>query len=619
MKKIKILIASFLVFGITLLMSSCSPENHTLGKTLNKSDIDFEIVQDFTADPGGNTVIMTNKTDNVVLTWNYVLGRSNKKIDTVKYAFKGDYTIKITAITEGGHVELDPITITVTDDNLNHVKDPLWTALSGGVGESKTWVVDNGQYGLAPGAMAFADPSETQEFQNFTPNWEPEGNAYDSTDEQMGWGSTMTFSLINGPFMTTNKLNEGGIDESGTYFLDVNSYTLTTTDATILRSDLFIENANNWNNDLKILELTEDQLRIAILRTNDEAPWYYIWNYVSKDYADSYVPEDLPDPNPDIHLNGGTVDDLLSVTTSTSKTWYLSPDSPFNWTKLDGTFLNEFNAVEDYEAVGWTGYVSGDQATVINNKITFSDDGTISTIDSNGIASTGTYTTSTDGTNIISFSDITPSFPIGSSWATATTTSENQWKIVKTAKATGAAVTDIWFGKRDESGKNEYMVFHFVLDDANGGNTDIQGTEITFDNSKLSFGDLEANGNLRLELYNDFGATKDNPPLDISQLVFSNKIEITFTLGGITLNPGAVGSYITDISYADGDWDPGYWGDNTNGGHTTVTGNGTYTVSYTASTDVDGAVVFVIDAVGLATDITDISAVTATIDSVIIY
>src|SRR5690606_36607896 len=100
-------------------------------------------------------VILTNKTPGVVLTWDYGTGRSNKKTETVKYAFKGDYTIKVSAVTEGGIVELDPVTVTVTDDNLNYVNDPLWTALTGGVGNTKTWVLDNGDYGLAPGALSY--------------------------------------------------------------------------------------------------------------------------------------------------------------------------------------------------------------------------------------------------------------------------------------------------------------------------------------------------------------------------------------------------------------------------------------------------------------------------------
>ncbi|WP_339917159.1 hypothetical protein [Yeosuana marina] len=108
------------------------------------------------------------------------------------------------------------------------------------------------------------------------------------------------------------------------------------------------------------------------------------------------------------------------------------------------------------------------------------------------------------------------------------------------------------------------MVFDFVLDNAtSGGGSGSVGTEIAFDNSKLDVGDLEGNGNLRLELYNDYGSTAADPGLNKSDLTFSSSIEVTFTLGGITLNTGVV--------------------------------------------------VFVIDVVGMATDI---SNVTATIDSI---
>ena len=127
---------------------------------------------------------------------------------------------------------------------------------------------------------------------------------------------------------------------------------------------------------------------------------------------------------------------------------------------MNGALLNNWNSVADYEAAGWTGYVASDQTNVVKNKISFSNDGKVSTVDSNGVTKSGTYATES-GTNIITFSGISPTFPIGSSWASVSTTEENQWKIVKTAK-TGNVVTDIWFGKRDPS-KSEYMVFHFVL------------------------------------------------------------------------------------------------------------------------------------------------------------
>ena len=460
MKNTKLLIASFLMLAVLFFVPSCSPDSYSLDGQMDKSDINFEITQDLAADPGGNTVIMKNITPGVILNWDYVTGKSNEVNQTVKYAFKGDYTIKITAVTGGGLVELDPVTITVAEDNLSYVNDPLWTALSGGVGKTKAWVMDNGKYGIGMGALSYGDPSKPIEWGNFTPNWEPEGNPPGSTDADMNWGSYMTFSLDGGPFMKV--YNASGVEQqSGAYFLDAGAHTLSTSGVTILRPTNYIPNASNWDANLKVLELTKDRLRIAVFRTNGEGPWWYVWNFVSKEYADSYVPQDVPDPNPPIDLNGSTVGDLVSVSTSTSKTWVLSADSPFDWTDLQGNLLNGWKTAADYEAAGWTGYLASDKSTVIKNKITFDNNGTVKTVNSDGVETSGTYKTSTDGTNMITFEGISPSFKIGSSWATVSTTAQNQWKIIKTA-VTGSTVTDMWFGKRDEV-KKEYMVFHFVL------------------------------------------------------------------------------------------------------------------------------------------------------------
>ena len=474
MKKLKTFIASFLIIGIGFLLSSCDPDSVSLGKTLDKSDIQFEIVQDFATDPGGNTVIMTNLTPEVVLTWDYGTGRSNKKVETVRYAFKGDYTIKISAITAGGIVELDPVTITVTDDNLNYVNDPLWTLLTGGVGNSKTWVIDldaEGTLKYFVGPMYFYGTENGwleggdngcygTDCWNWNADWAGNSWVFPNGAEDFG---TMTFSLEGGPFVTVNNLSTGN-NEEGTYFLDKDAHTLSFTNASMLHDSGNQDCVESWT-EVKVFSLTEDTMQLGVFRKDGcGGRVHLVYNFISKEYSDNWVPEDLPDPNPPIDLDGGTVTDLISTTTTTSKTWYLSPDTPFNWTDLNGAFLNNWNSVEDYEAAGWPAYTSADQATVVNNKITFSNNGTVSTIDSNGVEQSGTYSTTTDGTNIIQFAGITPSFPIGNSWATVATTSQNQWKIIKTG-LTGSTVTDIWFGKRDETGKDEYMVFHFVLDD----------------------------------------------------------------------------------------------------------------------------------------------------------
>ncbi len=446
-----------------LLVSSCSPETYSLDGTTDKSAIDFEITQDLAADPGGNTVILTNKTKGVVLTWDYVTGKSNNATQVVKYAFKGTYVIKILAVTGGGLVELDPVTITVTKDNLNYVNDPLWTALSGGVGKSKTWYLDLNAAGVSKyfgGPMSFSGnklgwQKECTGDSSLCWIWEPEWKGNEWIADKGDYG-TMTFSLIGGPFVKVDhKLTTTRGVENGTYFLDVAKHELTMTNAAILQNSSAAGDAKDWTN-CKIISLTEDAMQIAIYHKSKEE--FMIFNFISKDYSDKWVPKNVADPNPSIDLGSGTVTDLIAVTNT--KTWSLSKDSPFNWSDLNGTLLNPWNTVADYP--GWAAFTATDQASVVNNKISFSNDGTVKTVTSTGATASGTFATSTDGTNIITFTGITPAFPIGNSWASVSTTSKNQWKIVKTVK-TGSVVTDIWFGKRDDV-KSEYMVFHFVLD-----------------------------------------------------------------------------------------------------------------------------------------------------------
>lgn len=141
------------------------------------------------------------------------------------------------------------------------------------------------------------------------------------------------------------------------------------------------------------------------------------------------------------------------------------------------------------------------------------------------------------------------------------------------------------------------------------------GKTLTIDNSKLVVGDIEDNGNLRLELYNEYGASKGNSCIDPSALSFSKSLAVTFKLSGVQLKDGATGQYNAALSYASNDWSVSYWG-GTAKQDALVNGDGTYTVWMPTSAAASGAMVFVVDIKGLAADLTDVSAVKAEIVSV---
>jgi hypothetical protein len=457
MRHIKFL---YFVLAMMLFITSCQDDDHELGDVLSPSEIDFDVIQDFNEDAGGNTVILKNNTPGTISMWDYGTGRSTRMQDTIRFAFKGEYVVKFSAVTAGGIVELEPVTITVTEDNLMYVNDPLWTTLSGGVGQEKTWLLDLNAEGVSkyhPAPIGFAglkwgfgnqctvDPTTTGDCWTWFPEYT--GNEWMATKADYG---TMTFNLKGGPFVTVDQkaTPDAGV-QNGTYFLDKDAKTISFTDVTPLNQgwDQIYDKAY-------IIELTQDYMRLAFKHPTKAE--YEVFNYISKEYSDNWVPEGpVEDPNFD-HGDQGEI-----VAVSTSKTWKFDLQVPYNWTSLEGAFLNNWNSRADIMATGWAPYGDGDVANIDNSAITFYADGTVVVTQDDGTSAEGTYVIDEEK-NIITFAGVTPVLPIAS-WVTATTTDANQWKIVRVERSdVNDAVTGIWFGKRDPA-KSEYMAFHFVI------------------------------------------------------------------------------------------------------------------------------------------------------------
>lgn len=591
---------------------SCSPEDYKLNSPNVKSEdlvegIAFKIEHD---KDNPNIVYLTNLLENgYTPVWTHPQGRSLAQKVTLKMPFPGTYEVVFGVETQGGIVYGDTVTFTIDSFYPEFVTDQLWTYLTGGIGKSKVWIHDNGNYGLASGEMDYADPSTTVDWNNFTPNWAP--GAGHTSDDQI-WNSTMTFSLDGGAFIIAhNESNEGTVDQKGTFMIDTDNHTLTSTDADIIHTQSWGSKATNWSKSLKILTLTENQLQIAVLRDNSagEDNWWLIWNFVSKEYADNYVPENKPDPVPPID---GSANDVLATTKT--KIWTLATEGPYDWADLNGTLIKNFTNKQSYITTGWASYT---EDMIVATKFTFTataDNQGKFVFSSFGNADVeGTY--SLDEENNIDFGK-TLNATISETnfgWVSTiklSTTAENKLRIVKTKTDVFGTITDMWLGQR-LTDKDEYMVYHFKLSSSVEEDKSIN---IPVDNSKIKVGDLEKNGNLRIEIYNEYGDTQKNPPVDKSKFTFANKLSVTFTINGATLKSGATGSYATAISFASGDWSTQYWGGGE--GDTTVTGNGTYTVSFAPTATSTGIQVFTIDAKGIANDLVDLTAISISVDKI---
>lgn len=612
MKNIRILFTFIFLAG---LFASCQEDMLELGDLPSAGELKFDISQN-PNDP--NMVILESQTPDVIPFWSHPMGRSTRVRDTVKLAFPGTYKFVYGVQSGAGLVTADTVTLEITTTNLSYVEDPLWNNLTGGVGESKTWLLDLNADGVSKyfdGPMYFFGTDngwmgeclvEGGDCWNWSPEWA--GNQWIATAGDYG---QMTFSLEGNAQLTVDHqmLPARGV-ETGTYFLDVDNHILTTTDATPLHTAENEDCAETWSS-ARVFSLTEDYMQLGFLRKSScDGAALLVFNYISQEYAENWVPDDQPDPEPE--LPDGWYDDVTSIVETELK-WVLSPETPFNWTGLDGAFLNNWTAVEDYP--DWSGFNASVPATYANFSLVMdSQDSTVEYVAPDGSVTTGTFTL--DGDGVFTFDGINPSFDIGSA-IDFNTTAENQLRILKIEKQAGA-VTGMWVGAKDPE-KPEYLAYHLILDSKGNDDGKVEGTEVAFDNSKLIIGDLEGKGNLRLELYNDFGSTKTDPPLDHTAVVFDDRVEITFTIQGITLVDGAAGSYNTAIGVADADWSAQYWGDGTGAGEVAVTGDGTYTVYAEPGSTFDTALVFVVDILGLASDLQDISAVTVSIDSVVIY
>src|SRR5690606_682739 len=128
-------------------------------------------------------------------------------------------------------------------------------------------------------------------------------------------------------------------------------------------------------------------------------------------------------------------------------------------------------------------------------------------------------------------------------------TDGGKMRMIRVEKDVSDNISVLHLGRINPGNAQEYMTLALVPGGSGSGSA-TSGKEISVDNAKVKFGDLEDNGNLRLELFNAYGSTANVPALDVEQLKFEKKISITFTLGGITLQTGAVGNYVGDISLA---------------------------------------------------------------------
>jgi len=474
------------IIALVGLLASCSPDSYDLGAIDVKSEdlvegIAFKIEHD-ASNP--NIVYLTSLMDSKYKPlWNHPQGRSQDQKVTLKIPFQGTYTVQFGVETRGGVVYGEPATFKVNDMYAGFIEDPMWTLLAGGAGKSKTWYLDldaDGTSRYYSGPLYFygsddwwgnisdnqspldlkLNPESVAKGEPDSWNWSPDypGNSWLMSAGDYG---SMTFNLIDGANVVIDHkmLPDRGI-EQGTYLVDVDNKNITFSDATILH-DAGRDGAviDGWRN-IRIISLDENTMQLGVLRdpvTSGESIALLVYNYISKDYYDNWVPGDQPEPEPT--LPDGWKDDV-SQTVTTAIKWVLSPETPFNWANLDGSFMNAWNSLGDYP--DWTGFNAAIPVTYENFSLTLdSDDNSAIYVDKQGNEYTGAYTL--DDKGIYTFDGFKPHFNICSD-KNLTTSDNNQWRITAIEKDAVGKVTGMWVGVRDAV-KDEYMVYHLIPQD----------------------------------------------------------------------------------------------------------------------------------------------------------
>ena len=123
------------------------------------------------------------------------------------------------------------------------------------------------------------------------------------------------------------------------------------------------------------------------------------------------------------------------------------------------------------------------------------------------------------------------------------------------------------------------------------------GTSLEFDNTKLVVGDIENNGNVRADIFNQWDGSgtgsAETCGVDLNAVNFSKRIGVTFEVTGTD-----GGTYNAFMCFADGTWATTNWDFNEDGnGSCVINGDGIYSMSLSGAGS--GLAVLAIDIIGL--------------------
>ncbi|MDI9523125.1 MAG: hypothetical protein QM237_07730 [Bacteroidota bacterium] len=303
---------------LLLLLGACSPEEYEMG-AIDVTPMELVEGIAFTITPDNqnpNIIHLESKMPSrYTPLWIHPQGRSQSKKVSLRIPFEGTYSVTFGVQTRGGAVYGEPTTFTINEFYAGFVDNILWTLLSGGVDKEKTWYLDLDAEGVSryfAGPLYFYGTDESWEtvtegksVEGDIWNWNPDypGNSWLMNAADFG---SMTFDLKGGANVKVvhNTIPSRGT-ENGLFMIDTETHTLQMTNAAPLhdigRDGVVID----WG-DIKIMSLTEDYMQLAVLRDpvlSGEGACLLVYNFISQEYRDNWVPGDEVEPEPELPPN----------------------------------------------------------------------------------------------------------------------------------------------------------------------------------------------------------------------------------------------------------------------------------------------------------------------------
>jgi hypothetical protein len=272
----KLIHSIIIVCGLITLISGCRPEQIELGQAMDKNALKFSATPSAT---NPNDIVLKSLTPNATPFWVSPSGNSIRVTDTVNIPFPGTYTIQYAVQSRGGLVYTDPATVKINSIDTKTVSGDSWIKLTGGLGKSKTWVLDLDAAGKS---KYFTSP-----FYFGGTGWEWAPNFAD-----IGWAGvsagdygTMTFDLIGDAHFVSNNKMFPDLSGSGKFMLYSATNELATTGAQVLHDKAQGGAVANWN--AKMLIKTLDNDHMQLIAKKDANNWL-IYNYITKQYYDTH-------------------------------------------------------------------------------------------------------------------------------------------------------------------------------------------------------------------------------------------------------------------------------------------------------------------------------------------